>query len=221
MKQLTSPFDLIKKAINIFAKKENAFFLVKICLPILPFTILSIIQGYIPRSVIDSNAMWFTLGLGLLQILSLLTGVFVAAAGITALGKVVEGGELSVKKTFSSSWKYYWTFLLLSIVLVLSYLLGFILLVIPGLLFIVWFAFSRFIAIEKGAGVTAAIKKSKELVKGIYWKILGRLIIFGMFAVIVQMILSVIPYGVGSIVSSLLGGFYMLPLYLLYKEVSA
>jgi len=35
------------------------------------------------------------------------------------------------------------------------------------------------------------------------------------------MILSVVPYGLGSIISSLLGAFYMLPLYLLYRELSA
>jgi hypothetical protein len=75
--------------------------------------------------------------------------------------------------------------------------------------------------IEKGLGVKQALLKSKELVKGIYWKMLGRLIVFGAFAMIVQMILSVVPYGLGSIISSLCGGLYMLPLYLLYKELSA
>jgi hypothetical protein len=221
MKQLTSPFDLIKKAINIFSKKENAIFLAEIYLPILPLSIISRVQGYIPTSLIDSNAMWFNLVFGVLQILYLLIGVFVMIAGIVALGKVVGGGELSVKKTFGSSWKYYWIFLLLSIVLVLIYFFGFILLIIPGLLFVVWFAFSRFMMIEKDLGVKQALAKSKELAKGIYWKILGRLIIFGVFTVIVQMILSVIPYGLGSIISSLLGAFYMLPLYLLYRELSA
>jgi hypothetical protein len=221
MKKLSSPFDLIKKAVNIFAKKENLIFLVKIYIPVAVFSAIFVAQSFLPASIKNSNSIWLIIGLALLQILFLFIGVFVKASGIIALGKVVEGKELSLKKTFESGRKLYWTFLLLSIVLTLIYVFGFVLLVIPGVLFVVWFAFSRFIMIEKGLGVKQALLKSKELVKGIYWKMLGRLIVFGAFAMIVQMILSVVPYGLGSIISSLCGGLYMLPLYLLYKELSA
>jgi hypothetical protein len=58
------------------------------------------------------------------------------------------------------------------------------------------------------------------MVKGIFWKILGRLIVFGAFMILIEAILSVIPYGVGAIVTSLCGGLFMLPVYLLYKEIS-
>ena len=220
MKTLSSPFDLIKKAVNIFAKRENLIFLVKIYIPVAVLSAFSVIESYLPASIKNSNSIWLIIGVVLLQILFLFVGVFVTASGIIALGKVVDGGELSVKKTFKSGWKIYWIFLLLSIVLTLVYVFGFVLLIVPGVLFIVWFAFSRFIAIEKGLGVKPALLKSKELVKGIYWKILGRLLVFGAFAMVIQMILSGVPYGAGSIVSSLCGGLYMLPLYLLYKEIS-
>ena len=220
MQKLSPPFDLIKKAVSIFAKKENLYFLAKIYLPLLPFSILSVIQSYIPASVADANAAWFTLGSGVLQALSLLVGVFITASGIIALGKVVEGGELSVKKAFRSAWNIYWGFLLLSIVLTVAFLFGFTMLIVPGMLFVVWFAFSRFMMVEKKLGVKLSLLKSRQLVKGIYWKVLGRLIVFGAFTVVVQIILSVVPYGAGSVISSLCGGLYMLPLYLLYRELS-
>ena len=220
MQKLSSPFGLIKKAVNIFAKKENFYFLVKIYLPLLPFSILSGIQNYLPVSVADTSVSWFSLGLGVLQVLSLLVGAFTTVSGIIALRKVAEGEELSVKKTFMSAWKVYWAFLLLSTVLSLAFLFGFILLIVPGLLFIVWFAFSRFVMVEKNTGVKLSLLKSRQLVKGVYWEVLGRLIVFGMFTVIIQIILSMVPYGVGSVVNSLSGGLYMLPLYLLYRELS-
>ncbi|MCX6705010.1 MAG: hypothetical protein NT162_01590 [Candidatus Woesebacteria bacterium] len=220
MQKLTSPFDLIKKAINIFAKKENIIFLVKIYVPVGVFSAISLAQTFLPASIRNSNSPWLFVGVGILQILYFLTSVFVTVSGIIALGKIVGGGELSAKKTFKSAWKNYWIFLLLSIVLTLIYLLGFVFLIIPGILFVVWFAFSRFMAIEKGFRIKQSLLKSKELVKGMYWKILGRLLVFGAFTFIVQMILSIAPYGVGSIISSLCGGLYLLPLYLLYKELS-
>ena len=202
-------------------KRKTALFLAQIYIPVAVFSVISVGQSFLPSSVIDSGSQVITVIMTILQILYLLVGVFVAVAGIIGLGKVIGGGELSVRKTFASAWKKYWIFLLLSIVLALVYVFGFVLLLIPGLLFVVWFAFSKFVMVEKGLGLKESLLKSKAMVKGIYWKILGRIIIFGAFTVIVQTILSVVPYGLGSIISSLLGAFYMLPLYLLYKEFSA
>ena len=221
MQKLSSPFDLIKKTVSIFAKKENLVFLIQIYLPVAFFSLISVVQSFLPASIRNSTSPGLVVGMGLVQILSLLTGVLVTISGIIALGKVVDGGELSFKKTYKSAWKKYWTFLLLSIALTSIYLLGFIILIVPGLLFVVWFAFSRFIMIEKGVGIKESLLKSKGWAKGNYWKILGRLLVFGVFTVVVQMVFSVIPYGVGSVAASLCGGLFMLPLYLLYKELDA
>jgi len=62
--------------------------------------------------------------------------------------------------------------------------------------------------------------KSKEMAKGNYWKILGRLVIFGLFMIIVEFVLGVIPFGIGSVAVSLCGALFILPTYLLYKEIS-
>jgi hypothetical protein len=220
MKKLSSPFDLIKKSVNIFLKKENLIFLAKIYVPVAFFSVLSIAQSFLPASVLNSKSVLLVILMVLIQILYVFVSVFVTASGIIALSRVIDGKELSVKKIYKSAWKTYWIFLLLSVVLLLAYLFGFVLLIVPGLLFVVWFAFSRFIMIEKGFGVKASLLKSKYLVKGIYWKILGRLIIIGAFMVVVEVVLSIVPYGIGAILTSLCGGLFILPLYLLYKEVS-
>jgi len=157
----------------------------------------------------------------IIQILSLLTSVLVSAAGIIAIGKIVDDKKSTVKEVFLSAKKNYWMFLLLSIVLTIAYGLGFILLIVPGLLVVVWFAFSKFIMIEKGTNIKASLMKSKEMAKGSYWKILGRLVIFGLFMIIVEMALSIIPFGVGSVAASLCGALFILPTYLLYKEISS
>jgi hypothetical protein len=220
MKKLSSPFDLIKKAVNIFSKKENLIYLAKIYSPVAFFTVLSIVQTFLPSSVVTSKSPLLVIVMTLIQILYLLTNVFVAASGVIALRNIVDGKELLVKKTFKSAWKIYWAFLLFSIVIFLIYLFGFVLLIVPGVLFVVWFAFSRFIIIEKGLKIKESLLKSKEMVKGIYWKILGRLIIFGAFMILLEIILSIVPYGVGAIATSLCGGLFMLPVYLLYREIS-
>lgn len=220
MKTISSPFDLIKKAVNIFSKKENLVFLIQIYLPMAFFSLLSVAQSFLPASIKNQASAWLVLGVGLMQILYFLTSVLVTISGVIALGKIVNGKEeLSIRKTYKSAWKNYPQLVYLMLILAVIYILGFALLIIPGILFVVWFAFSRFIAIEKGVKVKGALLKSKAMVKGIYWKVLGRLIVFCAFTVLVQMVFSVIPYGLGLTVSSLCGGLYMLPLYLLYKEL--
>ena len=74
---------------------------------------------------------------------------------------------------------------------------------------------------EKETKIKESLMKSKEMAKGNYWKILGRLVVFGLFMIIVEMALSVIPFGVGTVLASLCGALFILPTYLLYKEVSA
>ena len=176
MQKLTSPFDLIKKAVAIFAKKENFIYLIQIYLPMAFFSIISIAQNYLPENIKNSSSVWMISGVVLLQLIYLLISVFVALSGIIAVGKIIGDGELSVRRTYESALPKYWIFLLLSSALTLIYLFGFVLLIIPGVIFVVWFAFSRFAAVEKGLGVKDALLKSKDLVKGIYWKILGRLL---------------------------------------------
>ena len=221
MKKLSSPFQLIKKSVDLFSKKENFLFLIKIYIPVAIFSVLSVAQSYLPDSFKNSNVILLTIVAAVLQLLYLLTGVLVAAAGIIAIGKIVEGKGLLVKETFLSTKKSYWMFLLLSVVLVVVYGLGFVLLIVPGLLFVVWFAFGKFIMIEKGTGIKKSLMESKEMAKGNYWKILGRLAVFGLFMIIVEMALSIIPFGIGTVLASLCGALFILPTYLLYKEISA
>ena len=221
MKKLSSPFDLIKKALSLFSKKENLLYLIQIYLPLIPFSIISVVQHYAPNSIINLNSFWVTPVAAVLQILYLLTYVFVAASGIVAVGKVVEGGTLSVKSAFGSGWKKYWVFLLFSVIFFLIEVLGFVLLIIPGVLFLVWFAFSRFIIIKSDLGIKEALVASRQLAKGRFWKLLGRLIVFGAFTAVLEIILSIIPFGIGSILTALAGGLFILPIYLLFKEVSA
>lgn len=222
MRKLSSPFELIKIAVNLFVKKENLLFLVQIYLPVAFFSILSIIQNYLPESVKNSTSVWLTVATGVLQITYLLVSVFVTASGIIALGKIVGGGEFSVRQTFKNAWKRYWKFLLISALYSFAVGFGFVLLIIPGVLFVTWYAFSRFIFIEdERSGVLTAFGRSKNLVKGRFWKIFGRLIVFGIFGVAIDVILTIIPFGLGSVISGLCGGLFMLPAYLLYKELSA
>jgi hypothetical protein len=221
MKKLTSPPELIKTSLKIFTKKENLIFLTRIYLPMGILTLISMLFVYIPflSKILDTSA-------GnpintVLNILFIILSVFTGLAGILAVIRVIDGKELQVRKVYKESFSKFWTFFLLTIVICLIYLLGLVLLIIPFVIVVTWFAFSRFIMVEKGQGIKTSLVGSKNIVKGIFWKVLGRMIVFGLFWLLAQIVFSVLPFGTGTIAFSLCGALFVIPQFLLYRETAS
>jgi len=219
MTKLSSPVELIKKSVNIFSNKENFIYFVKIYALLLPFSIFSLFQSLMLNSDALPKNVLFTVIIVAVNILNFLVYILVSVAGIDAVRRVIEKDKLSFKSTIVFAWKKYKLFFLLTILLGLVVGLGFVLLIIPGLLFMVWFSLSRFIVVESKVGIKEAFVKSKELVKGRFWPVLGRLIVFGLFSSIVGFVVAVVPYGIGAALGVFLEALFLLPSYLLYKEL--
>lgn len=218
-KKLSSPVKLIKESFQIFLKKENLIYLLEIYLPLVPFAIFSAVEQYFFKS---SQLISWESGTSLVVgIVYLLVYFLVGVAGICAVGNILSARPLSFGTTYESARKSFWKFSLLSIFMFLIIAGGFILLIIPGVIFSVWFMFSGFTLIEKNTKVTEALSQSKSLVKGNFWKVLGRGLVFGIFFGVLQVLVGYIPYGVGSVLTSLAGALLILPSYLLYRELSA
>ena len=201
MTTLSSPIDLIKKSCQIFFKKENLKIFVLIYLPLVLFFIPSLFKFE------DSWQAWILGGMSFAQIF---ISAIVTSATIFAIGHIVSGKKISVKEAFGSAWKIYWKFLILSVLLSLIIGFGLILLIIPGIIFGVWFAFSTFIFVEEKTGIKEAFVKSKQLVKGKFWKVFGRLVVFGLFGFLA---------GIIPLASTIFGALFVLPAYLLYREL--
>lgn len=218
MKKLTSPFTLIKKSWDLFTEKENLLILARIYLPMGIMSLITLLPSYIPSL---DNFFGGTVVATIIYILLVTVGAFVNLAGIIAVSKILKGEKPQAKNIFKMSYPKYGKFLLLTIALYLAYALGLTLLVAPFVLVITWFAFSKFIIVEKGTGIIASFTESKKIVKGYFWQVLGRTIVFGLFSLFVQMVLLFLPYGVGIIVFSLCGGLFIFPQILLYQEMSS
>jgi len=231
MQKLTSPFELIKKSFAIFSNKDNFLFFVKIYALLLPFALLSLAQDYFLSSqsknlnlsdpgVIFSHYPWFMWTYLTIGIVYLVVMFWVSVSGILAVSGVVDNKKTTVKEVFSNSWKKLWPFSLLSIVLGILTVLGLVLLIIPGILVLVWFNFAGFEMILKGSGIKESMLNSKKLVNGRFWKVFGRMVVFGIFMLLIQLMFSLAPYNIGSLVTPILGALTLLPYFLLYKELS-
>ncbi len=91
---------------------------------------------------------------------------------------------------------------------------GFLLLIIPGVIFLVWFAFAQFILASEDERGMNALLKSKEYVKGKWFDVFLRLFVIWIMSGCVGMV----PV-IGPIVSLLFFPFVMIFIYLVYQDL--
>ncbi len=92
-----------------------------------------------------------------------------------------------------------WWLSLLEIFVIIA---GFVLLVIPGIIFSVWFGFSHYVLVDRGIKGTKAMQESKGLVKGHFWDTILLFLVFSL----PFLFLNVIPV-IGQVLSSVAGLF--------------
>jgi hypothetical protein len=85
-----------------------------------------------------------------------------------------EKPAVSLKKEFGVALAFWFEVLAVAIVVGLIQVAGFLLLIIPGIIFSVWFAFTLYLVILEKAGIKEALLKSKTLVRGRFWGVLVR-----------------------------------------------
>jgi hypothetical protein len=94
-------------------------------------------------------------------------------AGIYLASSSIEGRTVKTSELFSASTKKLLPMLGATLLIGLIVFVGLILLVVPGILFAAWFSLTYFVIFHENLGVIPAMKRSRELVKGHVWEILG------------------------------------------------
>lgn len=184
--------DLIKKSFDAYYKKVWTLaglmlfgFLGLLAFFPLGLTGLAISWGPFSRS--DFNA-----GIILVDILLGLAGLFAAIFfGLwarVALFFSIKEQELDFKNSLSVSWPKMWQFFWVSLLVGLAVLGGFILFVIPGIIFSVWFCLAMFVFVAEGLKGTSALKRSRQLVQGYWWPVFGRLALLGILIMLISSI---------------------------------
>lgn len=212
--------EYIKEAWAIYSKKENFIFFARIMavLSIIAFTI-GMVNGYFfPADYLKngdfSNTPLF-IGFIVISILSIVFGLWSQSTSYFA---VIKMGEPE-KEVFKIGFKKIGKYLLVTLVLGIIIFFGLILLVIPAIIFGIWYSFTLLLVLDKDMGIGEALKISKEMVNGKFWKILGRSAVFGLFSIVISIVVSIVPF-VGEFAVSFLSPLFMLPFYLLYRDLS-
>ncbi len=161
---------------------------------------------------------------GLVFLVGIIAIVVVAIWSQVALLTAIDRAEetLGIKESFRRAWPkvngYFWVGVLAGLVVVG----GLFLLLVPGIIFYVWFVFSSMVVVFENEKGMNALLKSRELVRGCWWGIFGRLIFFAVILIGISIILEMLHLGVlANIVNFLLTPLSVAYVYLLYRSAKA
>lgn len=157
----------------------------------------------------------------LLSIAIFVIGIVLMWWSLLALFYAVKGADENIgfRKAFRLSWgKQIWSFIWIAILMGLVNFGGFILFIIPGLIFTVWFILSQYVFVIEGHRGFDALLRSKEYVSGRWWAVFGRIFGFTLFVFFVSipfiaiffLIFAIAPENIFQISSTILSQLFSL-----------
>ena len=179
-------------------------------------------------------ALWETIFFAFLGVLLLLIALLAQIWGQLSLIYAVKDREkkIGIIEAYKRAWPKILSYLWISILVGLITLVGFILLIVPGIVFAIWFSFAAFILVVEGTKGMSALLKSKEYVKGRWWPVLGRILFISIIVGIVSSLIGLIAGQIfkligitwlenvgSSIVSIFIVPFSIIYSFLIYKNL--
>jgi uncharacterized membrane protein len=166
------------------AMKDNFFLFLQIMITIIAVQIFQILGDGIPKV-----GLFFVL-------VAIITAIIIQMGGIVITLNIVDGKKTGYQDLLSQA-RFFFEYLIGSVLYALIILGGLILLIVPGIIWAVKFQFYRFYIIDKKMGPIEALKASGKATMGHKWKLfkldlaLIGIIIVGFLALIVGLLAAV------------------------------
>ena len=183
-----------------------------------------------PQQFLNGIKGVFGAGLGITVLLASLAGILIPL-GIVAIVRAGDNNQtLDIQTAFGQAASRWGAGLVTSLIMVVLLIGLALLLVVPAIIFGVFWAFAIFAVMHDNLQGMAALKESKRVVQGHWWKVFGNVIAFGFVAGIAGSILSApfyaLPVGViqttvTSTITSVTSSFALVAGYLLYRSLKA
>jgi hypothetical protein len=214
------------QAWSIYKQRFGTFLGVMVIPMIIMIVLLAISAGGGFLSIGLLSSKFAAGGIGLLILLAILFFVvaFISQVwGQTALLYAIKDSQegIGVGEAYRRGWHKIFSYLWVSLLVGFITLGGFLLLIIPGIIFAVWFSLAVFVLIAEDLKGMNALLKSKEYVKGKWGGVFWRFLFIGSISLIVSLApilifsLLKIPFGEG--ISRLIIGLFLTPLVMTYS----
>lgn len=188
--------DLLKKSFRIFKQGASKFLSMTLLVPLLgmmPLVIVGLL--YLLSTYLGDGpaVLIFQIILGLLAFISILFFLYVLY--ISTIGMYVLlrdfSPDLKVKEAFKRARPYFLEFIIVNFFVGILVIFWSLLFIIPGIIVSVYYSFAIWTLIFEDYKGMSALKRSKELVKGHWWSVFSRLLIFGLIHLVIILVLSI------------------------------
>lgn len=240
---VTGGFELIGLSWKAFIAKWKSLAWFLLIIPV-AISLLSMGMGYY-------GEMWRAGGQAMPALIAIAMAVFgvltVYLSVITGAASIyVVGHDDDARTAFKKANSIFWRYLALMILSAIIIGVGFIVFVIPGIIFGVMLAFAGTALALENIGPIQALKRSAHLVKGFWWTVFARLLVLVIFVIIISMVgnaimslsywffdmvgsgigwmimgiaLGVVVYAIGAAVNFAMGAISVVYNYSLYRRL--
>lgn len=233
--KLMPTMEILESAINVWWKNLAKFAkiylwgLIYALIPLALMLVIAIFSIWRGEELSASSRFSFII-ISIVSILFIIYFSIRAYAGIFLLVKNnYKGKELEL---FKEAKKFVFPYIGLTILTTIFIILWTLLLIIPGIIFSVFYSFAVYAFFFEDKRGLAAIRRSKQLVRGYFWAVFGRFIVLGLviwlFTMIISTPLFMVPEksmfweiwnGVVQLISIITGPVVLLFSYQIYQDL--
>ena len=180
-----------KEAISFGFKtaKENIFFFIAL---FIIWVLIAVITSVIQRTLDGEKQYLISF---VFNILSLVINSVLSLGIVSIMLRLVDGKKAEFKDLYYTTKLF--NFILASLIRTVITLVGFLLFIIPGIIFSIKFQYVEYFIVDKKMDAIDAIKASWEITKGVKWNLflfgflLGIINILGLFCIVVGLFITV------------------------------
>lgn len=196
--KIIKSLDLIKESWSDYRKNVLKFLEVYVyglvgMIPLFAILLLALAYG---TAGLAQSASWYTnLILGIITSILLLVSIYLAIVYSIRIKVasilLLKNNFSSAKENFKESKPYVLKFLGVSLLLVVLIIAWGFALIIPALIFMIYYGFAPYILVAEDKRPFSAIERSYDLVRGYFWPVFGRLVLIAVIGMLVYEIISI------------------------------
>lgn len=138
--------------------------------------------GYFKERKMHDSIFWVNVAA---TILSWMLELIISIAVVLGVSKVLRKQKLDVRETLEESLQYWWPMLITGLIMTVLLIPLYLALIVPGVIFTVYWLFYWQVVVLEKKNYWGALKRSRELVRGKWWEVLGR---YGVIILLVSII---------------------------------
>lgn len=182
---------VIGQTLGVIRRNFVTFFVLSLILAGVPVAVFTMLQGLMfdPTTGFNSGmVMWWVLGF----LMFVITATILQATLIHTTVQDLNGGKATIGQSLATGLRALLPLIGLSFLFSIGVILGFMLLLVPGVMLLVaWFVAVPALIVDR-TGVTGALGRSAQLTRGNRWRVFGLLVIMYVALFIISLIVGAI-----------------------------